>query len=171
LQKIVKDKLKKEHEEDLNKQDYTKTDAEEDKKSLSKRENINVRINKKNIKVTRAEFEQEISTLIAQTEMICESILNENNLTTSDIQDVFLAGGSTRVPSVEDTIKRVFGKTPVKSINVDEVVVLGASLYATYKGDPSKPTPPPDPTPAPVQHASVIDSADDYSIIDKFLVD
>jgi len=171
LQKIVKDKLKKEHDEDLDEQDYTKTDAEEDKKSLSTREEVNVRVNRKNFKVTRAEFEQEISSLVAQTEIICGSILTENNLTPSDIQDVFLVGGSTRVPLVEEAVKRVFGKTPVKSINVDEVVVLGASLYATYKGDPSKPTPPPDPTPAPVQHASVIDSADDYSIIDKFLID
>ena len=171
LKKIVKDKLKKEHDEDLDEQDYTKTDAEKDKQSLSTREEVNVRVNKKNFKVTRAEFEQEISSLITQTEMICESILNENNLTTSDIQDVFLVGGSTRVPLVEDTVKRVFGKTPVKSVNVDEAVVLGAALYAAYKGDQSTPPSPPDPAPTPVQQASVIDSEDDYSKIDKFLVD
>ena len=141
LQKIVKDKLKKEHGEDLDEQDYTKTDAEEDKKSLSSREELNVRVNRKNLNMTRAEFEQEISSLVAQTEMICESILNETNLTTSDIQDVFLVGGSTRVPMVEATVKRVFGKTPVKSVNVDEAVVLGASLYAAYKGDQSELTP------------------------------
>ena len=147
LKKIVKDKLKKEHDEDLDEQDYTKTDAEKDKQSLSSREEVNVRVNRKNFEVTRAEFEQEISSLITQTEMICESILNENNLTTSDIQDVFLVGGSTRVPLVEDTVKRVFGKTPVKSVNVDEAVVLGAALYAAYKGDQSKLS--------PVQKASV----------------
>ena len=137
LQKIVKKKFKDEHNEKLAEQDYTKTEAEEDKKSLSKRENVNVRSNKKNIKVTRAEFEEKISSLVMQAEMLCESILNENNLTPEDLQEVFLVGGSTRVPCVEKSVERVFNKKPTKSINVDEAVVLGASLYAAYKGDPS----------------------------------
>ena len=137
LQKIVKKKFKDEHNEKLAEQDYTKTEAEEDKKSLSKREYVNVRSNKKNIKVTRAEFEEKISSLVMQAEMLCESILNENNLTPEDLQEVFLVGGSTRVPCVEKSVERVFNKKPTKSINVDEAVVLGASLYAAYKGDPS----------------------------------
>ena len=138
LQKIVKKKFKDEHDEKIEEQDYTKTEAEDDKKSLSNRDKVDVRANKKHIKVTRAEFEEKISTLVSQSEMICESILNETNLTPSDIQDVFLVGGSTRVPLVEKTVERVFKKKPTKSINVDEAVVLGASLYAAYKGDQSK---------------------------------
>jgi len=91
-----------------------------------------------NIKVTREEFEQEISSLVAQTEMLCESIIDEAGITVSDIQEVLLAGGSTRMPVVLESIRRVFKKDPVASVNVDEVVALGASLYAAYKGDQSK---------------------------------
>ena len=168
LQKIVKKKFKDEHDEKLDETNYTITEAEEDKKSLSKREKINVRANKKIIGVTRAEFEQEISSLVSLSEMLCESILNETNLTAKDIQEVFLVGGNTRIPLVEDTVKRVFGKTPVKSDNVDEVVVLGASLYAAYKPYPSNLNLAQKEV---VDKIKVTDSADDYSIIDKFLVD
>jgi molecular chaperone DnaK len=168
LQKIVKKKFKDEHGEKLVEQDYTKTDAEEDKKSLSKREQIHVRSNKKNIAVTRTEFEREISSLVTLTEMLCESILSDQNLTVKDLQEVFLVGGNTKIPLVEDTVKRIFGKTPVKSDNVDEVVVLGASLYAAYKVDPSNLNLAQKEV---VDKIKVTDSADDYSIIDKFLVD
>ena len=147
LQKIVKKKLKDEHDESIEEQDYTKTDAEEDKKSLSKREVVNVRVNKKNVKITRIEFEEKISSLVMQTEMLCESILNDNNLTAEEIQEVFLVGGSTRVPLVQQAVERVFKKKPTQSVNVDEAVVLGASLYAAFKGDQSKLS--------PVQKASV----------------
>ena len=147
LQKIVKKKLKDEHDEVIDEQDYKKTDAEENKKSLTKRENINVRVNKKNVKVTRAEFEEKISSLVMQTEMLCESILSDQNLTADDIQEVFMVGGSTRVPLIQQAVERVFKKKPTQSVNVDEAVVLGASLYAAFKGDQSKLS--------PVQKASV----------------
>ena len=138
MQKIVKKKFKDEHDEKIEEQDYTKTEAEDDKKSLSKRDKVDVRANKKHIKVTRAEFEEKISTLVSQTEMLCESILSDQDLTTNDLQEVFLVGGSTRIPLVEKTVERVFNKKPTKSVNVDEAVVLGASLFAAYKGDQSK---------------------------------
>ena len=168
LQKIVKKKFKDEHGEKLEEQDYTKTDAEEDKKSLSKREKVNVRSNKKNIKVTRAEFEEKISTLVSQSEMLCETILSDQNIAAEDLQEVFLVGGSTRIPLVEKTVERVFKKKPTKSVNVNEVVVLGASLYAAYKGDQSKLS---TVQKTSVNKIKVTDSADDYSKIDKFLVD
>ena len=133
-----KKKYKEKTGEDIEEADYTKTNAEEDKKSLSKRSKVLVRIVGTNIKVTREEFEEEISSLIAQTEMLCESIIDEAGITVSDIQEVFLAGGSTRMPVVLESIRRVFKKDPVASVNVDEVVALGASLYAAYKGDQSK---------------------------------
>ena len=138
LQKIATKKLKDEHDEVIDEQDYTKTDAEEDKKSLSKRESVNVRVNKKNVKVTRAEFEEKISSLVMQTEMVCESILAEQNLTSNDLEAVFLVGGSTRVPLVQQAVERVFKQKPTQSVNVDEAVALGASLYAAFKGDQSK---------------------------------
>jgi len=144
LQKIVQKKYNEKTGEEAN---YTKTLAEEDKKSLSKRNKMLVTIGQTNITVTREEFEQEISSLIAQTEMLCESTIDEAGISQSDIQEVFLAGGSTRMPVVLESIKRVFNKEPTSSVNVDEVVALGASLYAAYKGDHSKLT--------PVQKASI----------------
>ena len=168
LQKIVKKKLKDEHDEVIDEQDYKKTDAEEDKKSLTKRENINVRVNKKNLKITRVEFEKKISSLIMQTEMLCEDILSDQNLTTEDIQEVFLVGGSTRVPLVQQTVKKVFKKIPIQSVNLSEVVVLGASIYLALKGDQSKLR--------SVQKKSVNkileqSQDDDSSEIDKWMVD
>ena len=138
LQKIVHRKYKESTGEDLDEEDFTKTDAEEDKKSLSKRDSIKIRVMRTNVEVTREEFEEEISSLIAQTEMLCESVIDEAGLTPSDIQDVFLAGGSTRMPIVLESVKRAFNKDPVSSVNVDEVVTLGAALYAAFKGDKSK---------------------------------
>jgi molecular chaperone DnaK len=138
LQQIVQKKYKEKNGEDPEEGDYTKTNAEDDKKSLSKRDKVNARVVRTNIKVTREEFEQEISSLVAQTEMLCESIIDEAGIKVSDIQEVFLAGGSTRMPVVLESIRRVFKKDPVASVNVDKVVALGASLYAAYKGDQSK---------------------------------
>jgi molecular chaperone DnaK len=141
LQKIVKKKHKDATGEDTGEDIYTKTDAEEDKKSLSKRKEINVRIEKSNYKITREEFEQEISALIAQTEMLCESAIEEASLTLKDIKNVLLVGGSTRVPCVIESVKKVFKKDPVTTVNVDEAVVLGAALFSAYKGDQAKLTP------------------------------
>ncbi|MDB4848191.1 Hsp70 family protein, partial [Candidatus Pseudothioglobus singularis] len=80
---------------------------------------------------------------------------------------VFLVGGSTRVPLIQQAVERVFKKKPIQSVNVDKAVVLGASLYATLKGDQSNLT--------RVQKASIANIAQnqDYnsSEIDKWLVD
>ena len=167
LQKIIKKKFKDEHNEAVNEKDYTKTDAEEDKKSLTKREAIYVRINKKRVSVTRAEFEKKISSLIIQTEMLCENILSDQNLTTEDIQAVLMVGGNTKIPLVQKAVERIFKQKPTQSVNVDEVIVLGASLYAAFKGDQSKPL---------VQQKSANkilkqSEDDDSSEIDKWLLD
>ena len=121
--------------ETLELDDFTTNDAEEEKKSLSKRKRVTVKVNRKLIDVSREEFEEAISTQVMQTEMLCESTIEEANINPSDIRAVFLAGGSTRIPLVQESIKRVFGQDPVSSVNVDEVVALGAALYAAYKGD------------------------------------
>jgi molecular chaperone DnaK len=136
LQKIVQKKYKEATGEDLDIQKvYTKTDAEEDKKSLSKREKVNVRVVKTNIELTRSEFEKEISSLLAQTEMLCENAIEEAGLKLKDIKDVLLVGGSTRVPCVTESVKKTFKRDPVTTVNVDEAVVLGASLFSAVKGD------------------------------------
>jgi molecular chaperone DnaK len=141
IRAIVRRKCKEETGAEPDEQDYSKNDAEDLKKSLSKRDSISKRVSssggRANITVTRNEFEEAISSLIAQAEMLCETALDEANLTTADIDKVFLVGGSTRVPCVFDSVKRIFKQEPVSSANVDEVVALGACLYAAYKGDQS----------------------------------
>ena len=70
--------------------------------------------------------------------MSCEAVLKESKLTEDDIKSVFLVGGSTRMPVIQKTVHKVFNKEPIASVNVDEVVALGASLYAAYKSDQSE---------------------------------
>jgi len=102
---------------------------------LSKKEKTSARANRKHIDISRREFEESISSLIAQAEMLCESSIHEADISLTDIKGVLLVGGSTRMPVVLDSIKRVFGIEPISSANVDEVVALGAALYAAYKSD------------------------------------
>ena len=135
LKQLVQKKYKEMTGDELEDGDFTSNDAEEEKKSLSKRKSASVRINRKIIEVTKEEFEEVISTLVTQAEMLCESALEEAEVDPSDIRDVFMAGGSTRIPLVQESIKRVFNQEPIASVNVDEVVALGAALYAAYKGD------------------------------------
>ena len=108
--------------------------AEEDKKELSKRETITTRVNRKAITVTRAEFDELISAKVTQAEMLCESTLQEAGLKPSDIKGVLCAGGSTRIPQVQASIKRVFKQEPIFKANVDEVVALGAAFMRCIKG-------------------------------------
>ncbi len=135
LMDLVHRKFKETTGEDLEPEDFTKNDAEMEKKSLSRRDKVTLRVARKIIEVTRAEFEEAISSLITQTEMLCEATIDEAELELEDIQGVFLVGGSTRVPMVQRSVEQVFGMTPEASANVDEVVALGAGLYAAYKSD------------------------------------
>jgi molecular chaperone DnaK len=112
--------------------------AEEVKKSLSQVEEKKIRIVGSNIPpttfvVTRAEFEQAISGLVAQTELQVESLLAEANLSIDEIQEVFLAGGSSRIPMVKSSLERLFGRPAVMLGNPDEAIALGAAIYAGFK--------------------------------------
>jgi len=98
LQKIVQDKYKKITDEDLELHDYTKNEAEDEKKSLSKRDKVSAKVIRKFIDISREEFEESISALIAQSEMLCESSIHEADVSLSDIKGVLLVGGSTRMP-------------------------------------------------------------------------
>jgi len=138
IQSLIQKKFKDLTGDKLDDEDFTINDAEEEKKSLSRRDSVRCRVARKMIEVTRAEFEEAISTLIAQAEMLCESTLDEAGLKPSDIQAVFFAGGSTRIPIVKASVERVFGQEPIAASNVDLVVSLGAALYAAHKGDQSK---------------------------------
>jgi molecular chaperone DnaK len=135
---LVRKKYKNITGEELEDEDFTKGNAEELKKSLSQKDSTKHRVLKTNIEITREEFEEAISSKIAQTEMLCESALEEAGLGMNDIQQVFFAGGSTRIPLVKRSVAKLFGQEPLTPANVDEVVAMGAALYALYKGDESK---------------------------------
>ena len=78
--------------------------------------------------LTRAKFEQLCDSLIQATIEPCRKALHDAGLQTSDIDEVLLVGGSTRIPAVQQIVERFFGKTPSKGVNPDEVVAVGASI-------------------------------------------
>lgn len=78
--------------------------------------------------LTRAKFEQLADKLIQATIEPCKAALKDAGLTTSDIDEVILVGGSTRIPAIQDVVEKFFGKTPSKGVNPDEVVAIGAAI-------------------------------------------
>ena len=79
-------------------------------------------------KLTRAKFEQLSDDLIQRTLKPCEQALKDAGLSKSEITEVILVGGSTRIPKVQEVVEKFFGKKPSKGVNPDEVVALGASI-------------------------------------------
>ena len=78
--------------------------------------------------LTRAKFEQLAHNLIEACKAPCEAALKGANLTTADIDEVILVGGSTRIPAVQQLVQDFFGKAPSKGVNPDEVVAVGAAI-------------------------------------------
>ena len=78
--------------------------------------------------LSRAKFEQLADELINRTLEPCRKALSDAGLKTSDIDEVLLVGGSTRIPAVQEIVKKFFGKEPNKSVNPDEVVAIGAAV-------------------------------------------
>ena len=78
--------------------------------------------------LSRAKFEQLVDDLIQRTLGPCEQALKDAGLTASDIDDVILVGGSTRIPKVQETVEKFFGRKPSKGVNPDEVVAIGAAI-------------------------------------------
>ncbi len=78
--------------------------------------------------LTRAKFEQLADRLIQACIAPCQQALKDANLSTSDINEVILVGGSTRIPAVQAIVEKFFGKTPSKGVNPDEVVAVGAAI-------------------------------------------
>ncbi|MFT4770775.1 MAG: molecular chaperone DnaK [Cryomorphaceae bacterium] len=78
--------------------------------------------------LTRAKFEQLADELIKRTIKPCEKAMKSAGLSMSDIDEVILVGGSTRIPAVVDNVKKFFGKEPSKGVNPDEVVSIGAAI-------------------------------------------
>ena len=132
---LVAVKYREENGADFDDDEYWFSHAEEEKKSLSNRARALAKVGRQAFEVRREEFEDAISPLIAQTEMLCESTIDDAGIDVSDIKGVFLAGGSTRIPMVRKSVERVFKQEPISTVNVDEVVALGAALYAAFKSD------------------------------------
>ncbi len=87
-------------------------------------------------KLTRAQFEKLADKYIQACVEPCRKALNDAGLKASDIDEVILVGGSTRVPAIQDLVEKFFGKTPSKGVNPDEVVAVGAAIQgAVLSGD------------------------------------
>lgn len=78
--------------------------------------------------LTRAKFEQLIDDLVKRTIAPCEKALKAAGLSKSDINEIILVGGSTRIPAVQEAVEKFFGKAPSKGVNPDEVVAVGAAI-------------------------------------------
>ncbi len=78
--------------------------------------------------LSRAKFEQLCDDLIQSTIKPCEQALRDANMSPSDINEVILVGGSTRIPAIQQIVERFFGKAPSKGVNPDEVVAVGAAI-------------------------------------------
>ncbi|MFQ5849059.1 MAG: molecular chaperone DnaK [Candidatus Binatia bacterium] len=89
-----------------------------------------------NIKLSRSKLEALCADLIDKTEGPCRQALRDSSLSAGDIDEVILVGGMTRMPAVQERVKRIFGKDPHKGVNPDEVVAVGAAIQAAVlKGE------------------------------------
>jgi molecular chaperone DnaK len=78
--------------------------------------------------LTKSKFEQLVDSLVKRTIEPCKTALKNAGLKTSDIDEIILVGGTTRIPAIQDAVKQFFGKEPSKGVNPDEVVALGAAI-------------------------------------------
>ena len=83
-----------------------------------------------NIRLTRAKLEALVEELIARTIEPCETALEDAKLTASDVSDVILVGGQTRMPKVQEVVQGIFGREPRRDVNPDEAVAVGAAIQA-----------------------------------------
>ena len=81
-----------------------------------------------NITLLRSKFEQLIDDLVLRTKQPCEKALKDAGFSPSQVDEVILVGGSTRIPMVQDLVKKIFGREPHKGVNPDEVVAVGAAI-------------------------------------------
>jgi len=89
-----------------------------------------------NVKITRAKLEALVANLLTKLEGPCRAAMKDAGLSSGDVDEIILVGGMTRMPAVQEGVKKIFGKNPNKGVNPDEVVALGASIQgAVLKGD------------------------------------
>lgn len=87
------------------------------------------------VSVSREEFDEATFSLLSETGDLCRGVLADVNVSPSDVTDVLLIGGSTKMPQVPDYLESLFGKRPLQSVNQDEAVALGAAIQATKLDD------------------------------------
>jgi molecular chaperone DnaK len=90
------------------------------------------------MKLTRAKFEQLVADLIDRSLAPCKQAVKDAGVNVSDIKEVILVGGSTRIPKVQELVREYFGKEPNKSVNPDEVVAAGAAVQGAVLGGEAK---------------------------------
>jgi molecular chaperone DnaK len=89
-----------------------------------------------NIKLTRAKFEDLVSDLVERCVEPCKKAMDDAKIYTSDLDEIVLVGGSTRMPAIQAKVKEIFGKEPHRGVNPDEVVALGAAIQGgVLQGD------------------------------------
>ena len=89
-----------------------------------------------NLKLTRAAFEAMVEELVQRTRKPCEDAMKDAGVSASEIDEIVVVGGQTRMPRIRDFVKQVFGKEPNMSMNPDEVVAMGAAIQAgVLQGD------------------------------------
>jgi molecular chaperone DnaK len=89
-----------------------------------------------NLKLTRAAFEAMVEELVQRTRKPCEDAMKDAGMSASEIDEIVLVGGQTRMPRIREFVKQVFGKEPNMSVNPDEVVAMGAAIQAgVLQGD------------------------------------
>ncbi len=86
--------------------------------------------------LTRAKFEQMVAPIVERSKVPCQNALRDAGISASEIDEVILVGGSTRIPCVQELVKQIFNKEPHKGVNPDEVVAIGAAIQGgILKGD------------------------------------
>jgi len=136
------DEFKREHGVDLKGDNAAmqrlKDEAEKAKKELSSTTEVDINLpfltadadgpKHFETKMTRAKLEELVGDLIEKTAAPCEKALKDAGLSASDIDEIVLVGGMTRMPAVVEKVKKIFGKDPLKGVNPDEVVAIGAAI-------------------------------------------
>ena len=89
-----------------------------------------------NLTLTQAKFEELVSDLVERTVQPCMQAIDDAGLSKTEIDEVILVGGSTRIPKIQEKVKEIFGKEPNKSVNPDEVVALGAAIQGGVRTPP-----------------------------------
>ncbi len=120
----------------------TQHEIEAPKHSLSTRESTDIRLvsdtlGPTKLTITRAEFEEAIRPLVAKAEKACLDMLSSNNIERSSLREVFMVGGTSRIPALQESVQRLFGRKPVIR-EPDHAVARGAAIYAALKTDPAK---------------------------------